>query len=153
MQAGRSPEFVSYLAPLLRQAFESSGPAWTAENLYRLHTRVQPGFIGVDADEVTYPAHILIRYDLGKAMIGNQLSIDNLPEAFNSGVWDLLGLKVPSDRLGCLQDIHWPGGAWGYFPTYTLGAMAAAQLFQAACRADAAILPGLSRGDFGPLRN
>ncbi len=65
---------------------------------------------------------------------------------------ELLGLKVPNDRLGCLQDIHWPGGAWGYFPTYTLGAMAAAQLFDAACRAEPEVRPALGRGDFEPLR-
>jgi carboxypeptidase Taq len=153
MQACRSAEFLSYLAPLLRNAFGGSGPAWTAENLTRLYTRVEPGFIRVDADEVTYPAHILIRYDLEKALIENRLSIDDLPEAFNSGVRDLLGLEVPNDSLGCLQDIHWPSGGWGYFPTYTLGAMTAAQLFQAACRADLGILPSLGQGDFAPLRS
>ncbi|MDG9422962.1 carboxypeptidase M32, partial [Streptococcus pneumoniae] len=63
----------------------------------------------------------------------------------------LLGLTVPDDAHGCLQDIHWPGGAWGYFPTYTLGAMMAAQLFEAACRAEPALRPGLARGDFAPL--
>ena len=80
------------------------------------------------------------------------MHIDDLPTAFNDGIRELLGLEVPNDRLGCLQDIHWPGGAWGYFPTYTLGAMAAAQLFDAACRAEPDILPSLGRGDFMPLR-
>lgn len=75
-----------------------------------------------------------------------------LPSAFNEEVRRLLGLTVPDDSLGCLQDIHWPGGAWGYFPTYTLGAMTAAQLFKAACEADADILPCLAKGDFAPLR-
>jgi carboxypeptidase Taq len=152
MQAGRSREFVTYLAPLLREAFGGTGSAWDAENLHRIYTKVEPGFVRVDADEVTYPAHILVRYEVEKALIENRMPIDDLPEAFNAGVRDVLGLAVPNDRLGCLQDIHWPGGAWGYFPTYTLGAMAAAQLFDAACRAEPDILPSLSTGDFTPLR-
>jgi carboxypeptidase Taq len=152
MQAGRTMAFVSYLARVVREAFGGAGPAWDAENLHAICTRVQPGFIRVDADEVTYPAHILIRYDLETMLIDGSLRVDDLPAAFNEGVRDLLGLEVPDDRLGCLQDIHWPGGAWGYFPTYTFGAMAAAQLFDAACRADPDILPCLGRGDFTPLR-
>ena len=79
------------------------------------------------------------------------MKLADLPAAFNAGIKELLGLDVPEDRLGCLQDIHWPGGAWGYFPTYTLGAMIAAQFFDAACRADADIAPGIARGDFAPL--
>ena len=152
MQASRTVEFVSYLAPLVRDAFGGEGPAWSVENLHRIYTKVEPGFIRVDADEVTYPAHILVRYELEKALIAGSLRIDDLPTAFNDGIRELLGLEVPNDRLGCLQDIHWPGGAWGYFPTYTLGATAAAQLFDAACRAEPDILPSLGRGDFMPLR-
>ena len=152
MQACRTPEFLSYLAPLAREAFGGQGDAWSADNLHRIATRVAPGFIRVDADEVTYPAHILVRYDVEKALILGRISIDDLPEAFNAGIRDLLGLEVPDDRRGCLQDIHWPGGAWGYFPTYTLGAMTAAQLFDAACRAEPDILPCLGQGDFTPLR-
>ena len=94
---------------------------------------------------MTYPAHILIRYDLEKALIEGDMTLADLPGAWNEGMRDLLGLKVTTDRLGCLQDIHWPGGAWGYFPTYTLGAMTAAQLFDAATRADDNVLPGLAR--------
>ena len=152
MQACRSLEFVTYLAPLLREAFGGTGSAWSTENLHRTMTKVEPGFIRVDADEVTYPAHILVRYEIEKALIAGDLPLRELPGAFNAGIRDLLGLDVPEDRLGCLQDIHWPGGAWGYFPTYTLGAMIAAQLFEAACRAEPDLLPGLTRGDFAPLR-
>jgi carboxypeptidase Taq len=152
MQACRSREFMAFLAPLLREAFGGAGPAFDAENLHRLATRVEPGFIRVDADEVTYPAHIVVRYDIERALIAGDLDIRDLPAAFNEGIRDLLGLAVPNDRLGCLQDIHWPGGAWGYFPTYTLGAMIAAQLFEAACRAEPALLAGLERGDFARLR-
>jgi carboxypeptidase Taq len=153
MQACRTREFATFLAPVLREAFGGSGPAWRAENLHRITRRVEPGFIRVDADEVTYPAHIVVRYEVEKALISGDLLLQDLPGAFNDGIRDLLGLSVPEDRLGCLQDIHWPGGAWGYFPTYTLGAMIAAQLFSAACRAHPDLLFRLSRGDFTPLRS
>ncbi len=151
MQAGRSPEFLSFLAPLLGRHFAGEGPAWSAANLTRLATAVSPGLIRVDADEVTYPAHILLRTELEIAMIAGDLAVADLPEAFAAGMRDLLGLAVPNDALGCLQDIHWPGGSFGYFPTYTLGAMMAAQLFAAACAAEPGIRPGLARGDFAPL--
>lgn len=151
MQACRSREFVSYLAPLAREAFDGEGPAWEAENLYRLYTRVEPGFIRVDADEATYPAHVVLRYGLETAMVAGDLAVADLPGAFNEGMRELLGLEVPDDRRGCLQDIHWPGGSWGYFPTYTLGAMTAAQLFDAALRAEPGIPDALARGEFGPL--
>src|ERR671912_1407881 len=86
MQACRSRAFVAYLAPLVRDAFAGEGPAWSADNLYRILTRVEPGFIRVDADEVTYPAHVLVRYELEKAMIGDRMRIDDLPGAFNDGI-------------------------------------------------------------------
>ena len=151
MQAARSPEFLAYLAPLVADAFGRNGPAWTPQNLHRLMTRVEPGFIRVEADEVTYPAHILLRYELETAMIAGDLAVGDLPGAFNAGMAELLGLEVPNDRLGCLQDIHWPGGSFGYFPTYTLGAMMAAQLFEAACRAEPKIPADLGKGDFARL--
>lgn len=151
MQACRSAEFLSYLAPLAREAFGGSGPAWEADNLRRLYTRVERGFIRVDADEVTYPAHVILRYRLERALVSGDLQLPDLPGAWAEGMQELLGVVPPNDRLGCLQDIHWPGGGWGYFPSYTLGAMTAAQLFDAACRDDDGIKPALARGDFAPL--
>lgn len=151
MQACRSKEFATFLAPLVKETFGGQGAAWEADNLYRRGIRVSRGFIRVEADEVTYPAHVIIRYRLEKALIEGRMELDDLPEAWNRGYERLLGITPPDDRLGCLQDIHWYGGAWGYFPTYSLGAMTAAQLFDAAKRADPAIPDGLSRGDFKPL--
>ncbi len=151
MQACRTREFLTCLAPRVREAFAQDGEALSADNLHRLYTRVEPGFIRVDADEITYPAHILLRYDLERAMIDGSLAVADLPGAFDAGMRELLGLEVPDDAHGCLQDIHWPSGAWGYFPTYTLGAVTAAQLFEAACAASPEILPGLAAGDFAPL--
>jgi len=151
MQVCRSERFLSYAAPLMREMFGGRGPAWEPGNLYRVYTRVKPDFIRVDADEVTYPAHVILRYRLEKALIGGDLQVAELPAAWNEGMRKLLGLTPPSDREGCLQDLHWYDGAWGYFPTYTLGAMTAAQLFDAARRADPAIEDGIGNGQFKPL--
>jgi len=112
---------------------------------------VKPGFIRVDADEVTYPAHVILRYRLERRLIDGALDLADLPAAWNQGMAELLGIVPPGDREGCLQDIHWYDGAWGYFPTYTLGAMTAAQLFDAATAARPQIPEALSEGDFGPL--
>ncbi|MCK0198106.1 carboxypeptidase M32 [Ancylobacter sp. 6x-1] len=151
MQACRTREFLAFAAPLMREAFGASGPGWEAEALWRRYTRVERGFIRVDADEVTYPAHVILRYRLEKALIADEMPLAELPAAWDEGLQALLGVTPPNDRLGCLQDIHWPSGGWGYFPTYTLGAMTAAQLFDAACRAEPDALPGIGRGDFMPL--
>lgn len=151
MQICRSPEFFQWAAPVIAQHFAATGPAWTAENLYRLTTRVEPSLIRVEADEVTYPAHIILRTRLERAMIAGDLTVADLPAAWNDGMVELLGIRPPDDRRGCLQDIHWPDGAFGYFPTYSLGAMAAAQLAEAARADDAEIMPAIAKGDFGPL--
>ena len=151
MQACRSREFMTFLAPVLRESFGGSGPAWEADNLHRRVTRVEPGLIRVDADEVTYPAHVLVRYDLERRLIAGDLALADLPGAFNEGIHELLGVTVPDDRRGCLQDIHWPAGLWGYFPTYTLGAITAAQLFHAACVHEPALPGCLAEGNFAPL--
>ena len=150
MQACRGEAFLGFLSPLLRDAFGDHA-SFAPDNLVATYRRVSPGLIRVDADEVTYPAHVLLRYELERAMIGGDLALRDLPAAFNDGLHALLGVTVPDDRRGCLQDIHWPAGLWGYFPTYTLGAMTAAQLYRAACAAEPALEPGLAKGDFSLL--
>jgi carboxypeptidase Taq len=151
MQACRSRPFIEFLAPLARAHFGGNGPAWDVDNIHRLYTQVKPDFIRVDADEVTYPAHVILRFRLERALIAGDMTVADLPAAWNEGVRELLGIVPPSDREGCLQDIHWYDGAWGYFPTYTLGAMTAAQLFDAACRARPEIPAAIGKGDFAPL--
>ncbi|HLJ64628.1 MAG TPA: carboxypeptidase M32 [Stellaceae bacterium] len=150
MQVCRSRDFLGFAAPILAKALAGRG-SFDADNLYRLNTRVKRSFIRVDADEVTYPLHVILRYRLERAMIEGSLVPRDLPGAWNEGMARLLGVTPPDDALGCLQDIHWYDGAIGYFPTYTLGAMTAAQLFAAAKRADPAIVPGIASGDFTPL--
>lgn len=151
MLACRSAEFQAFAAPVMREAFGGTGEAWSAEAFHRRAIRVERGFIRVDADEVTYPLHVILRYRLERAMIGGDLAVADLPGAWNEMFESLMGVPVPDDRRGCLQDIHWYDGAWGYFPTYTLGALTAAQLFEAALAAVPEIPEALARGDFAPL--
>jgi carboxypeptidase Taq len=151
MQACRTHEFLNFAAPLIRDAFDGAGPAFETENLYRHYTHVERSLIRTEADEVTYPTHVILRYRLERAMVAGELDPKDLPGAFNDGLEALLGIRPPDDRQGCLQDIHWYAGAWGYFPTYTLGAIAAAQFFDAARRDLPDIVPGIAKGDFKPL--
>ena len=151
MQVCRSKEFFAFAAPAIRDVLGYGGPAWTPANLYALSARVRPGFIRVDADEVTYPLHVILRYRLERAMLAGDMRPDDLPAAWNEGVVRLFGLTPTSDREGCLQDIHWFDGAWGYFPTYTLGALTAAQMFAAARRGIPGLEREIARGQFAPL--
>jgi carboxypeptidase Taq len=148
MQACRSRAFFRFAAPRLAETF---GRQWDADALYDATMRVEPGFIRVDADEVTYPAHVILRFRLEQALIAKELKIADLPAAWNEGMRDLLGIVPPDDRRGCLQDIHWYDGAIGYFPTYTLGAMTAAQLFDAARKALPDLDGDIAAGRFAPL--
>ena len=136
MQVCRSKEFAQYLTPRLIEAFPKSAAAHTdaysADNIARLLTRVQRSYIRVDADEVTYPLHVMLRFDLERRMINGTLTVEDLPEAWDAEMNSLLSLSTAgNDRDGCMQDVHWPSGSFGYFPLYTLGAMAAAQFFAA----------------------
>ncbi|HST76521.1 MAG TPA: carboxypeptidase M32 [Acetobacteraceae bacterium] len=151
MQASRSDSFLAWLGPELHATFGGDPAPYTPGNLARLWRRVGRGFIRVDADEMTYPAHIILRFRLEQALISGDLAVADLPGAWNEGFAALLGLTPPDDAQGCLQDIHWYDGAFGYFPSYTLGAMAAAQLMAAARRGVPGLDAALGRGDFAPL--
>lgn len=151
MQACRSDAFLAWLGPQLHAAFGGDPTPYAALNLARLWRRVAPGLIRVEADEVTYPAHIILRWRLERALIAGELAVADLPGAWNEGITALLGLDVPDDARGCLQDIHWYDGAFGYFPSYTLGAMGAAQLYAAAVAAVPEIPVRLAEGDLAPL--
>jgi carboxypeptidase Taq len=150
MQACRSPAFVRFLAGELTRSF-GDDPAFAPDNLVRLYHRVERGFIRVDADEATYPLHVILRHRLERHLIAGDLTVADLPGAWNDTMRELLGIVPPNDRLGCLQDIHWPIGGFGYFPCYTLGAMLAAQLFRAAEAAIPDLLGSIGKGDFAPL--
>ncbi len=140
MQVTRGRAFLRFLAPRLLLAFPEAvakrPEAFAADNLYRLFTRVKRSKIRVDADEVTYPSHIMLRYDIERALIAGKVEVRDIPELWDQGMRALLSISTAGDdRDGCMQDVHWPSGAFGYFPTYTLGALTAAQLFAAAKRA------------------
>jgi carboxypeptidase Taq len=151
MQAFRSDAFLSWLSGRLHAAFGGSPEPYRLENLRRLWRRVERGFIRVDADELTYPAHVILRFRLEQAMIAGDLTVADLPGAWNDGLFALLGIIPPNDTQGCLQDIHWYDGAFGYFPSYTLGAMAAAQLMEAAREQVSGLVEAFGRGDLAPL--
>jgi carboxypeptidase Taq len=135
MQACRSDAFLAFLGPRLRVAYGVEAKVAAPANLARLWRRVGRGFIRVDADEMTYPAHVILRFRLERALIGGELRVADLPGAWADALRAILGITPPDDAQGCLQDIHWHDGAFGYFPSYTLGAMAAAQLMAAIRRA------------------
>ncbi len=156
MQVCRSRAFLEFAAPFIAEAFPeavaSSPAAFTPENLFRQAARVQPSFIRVDADEVTYPCHVVLRFELEKSLIDGSLRVADVPEAWNAAMGELLGLSTRgNDKDGCLQDVHWPAGLFGYFPTYTLGALTAAQLFQAANRALPDLGARIQAGGFAEL--
>ncbi|HEV7458707.1 MAG TPA: carboxypeptidase M32 [Roseococcus sp.] len=151
MQACRSDAFLAFLGREMRKAFGGDAAPYAAGNLAKLWRRVSRGFIRVDADEMTYPAHVILRFRLERAMIGGELAVADLPGAWAEGLRSLLGITPPDDARGCLQDIHWHDGAFGYFPSYTLGAMAAAQLMKAARKAEPGLEAALEQGDLSPL--
>jgi carboxypeptidase Taq len=151
MQACRSDAFLSFLGPELHRLYGGEAAPYAPANLARLWRRVSRGFIRVDADELTYPAHVILRFRLERAMIEGRLAIADLPGAWAEGLRGLLGITPPDDARGCLQDIHWHDGAFGYFPSYTLGAMAAAQLMRAARAATPGLDAALAQGDLAPL--
>ncbi len=151
MQASRSDAFLGWLGPQLLASFAGDPASYAPANLGRVFRRVRRGCIRVDADEMTYPAHVILRFGLERALIAGDLAVADLPGAWNDGMRRLLGIVPPDDAHGCLQDIHWYDGAFGYFPSYTLGAMAAAQLMAAARRAVPDLDAALGQGDFAPL--
>jgi carboxypeptidase Taq len=131
MQLGSHPGFVARLAPMLAEAFGAQ-PAFEPANLQRLMTRVKPGLIRVDADEVTYPAHIILRYEIERPLIEGDIEAADIPALWDAKMMELLGLDTRGNfKDGPMQDVHWPEGLFGYFPCYSLGAMFAAQWFAA----------------------
>ena len=156
MQLGRSRAFMELLAPLLVE-YLGAQPAFEPENLYKLYTRVRPGLIRVDADEVTYPAHVILRYEIERPLIEGEIEVDDIPALWDEKMQQLLGLDTRGNfKDGPMQDIHWTDGAYGYFPCYTLGAMYAAQWFATLRRTRPALDTEIARGEltgiFGWLR-
>lgn len=151
MQLGSHPGFIALLAPMLRETFGDQ-PAFAPRNLQRLLTRVQPGFIRVDADEVTYPAHIILRYEIERPLIEGEIELEDVPALWDAKMAELLGLDTRGNfRDGPMQDVHWPEALFGYFPCYSLGAMYAAQWFAAMRRALPDLDARIAGGDLAPV--
>ena len=127
MQITRSFAFKKFLSKLLHNSFGFENKQFSAENLYTLGSRVKKSYIRVEADEVTYPLHIMIRFNIEQMLIENSLQVEDIPSVWNEEYKKLFGISVDKDSNGCLQDIHWYAGLVGYFPTYSLGALTAAQ--------------------------
>jgi carboxypeptidase Taq len=151
MQAGQSDAFLSWLGPALHETYGGDAAMWAPANLASLWRHVERSLIRVEADEMTYPAHVALRFTLERALLSGDLKVSDLPGAWNDAMRQRLGVVPPNDALGCLQDIHWYAGLIGYFPSYTLGAMAAAQLMTAARRDTPELDAALGQGDFAPL--
>ena len=150
-QIGRSHEFCEWALPMWQKHFPQNMDGVDSEALWQAVNLVEPSLIRVEADEATYNMHIMIRYEIEKKLIAGDLEIDDLPDAWDDMYEEFLGIRAPNRTLGVLQDIHWSMGAFGYFPTYTLGNLYSAQLL-AAARKD---LPDhdeqMRCGEFGPL--
>jgi carboxypeptidase Taq len=131
MQIGRSKEFCEFLSKLLNDEFGLKGQEYLADNLYKLNTRVTPSLIRVDADEVTYPMHVMLRFEIEELLINKELTLDDIPDFWNKKMQEYLGVVPNTNSNGCLQDIHWPSGWFGYFPAYTCGAIIASMLMKA----------------------
>ena len=149
----QSREFWDFAAPLFHERFAFTKDA-TPDDFYRTYNRVAPGCIRVEADEVTYPLHVILRYDIERSLFRGDMKVEDVPEYWISRMQSDLGVHVPNDSQGCLQDIHWSFGAVGYFPSYTLGAIMAVQIYNAAKAdiGDAELKAQVSTGDFKTLR-
>ncbi len=147
---GRSAAFWDYLFPLVRKLYPEAAAGLDAASLHRMVNLVQPGTNRVDADEMSYHLHIVMRYELELALLSGALSAADLPAAWNERSVKLLGAEPKSDREGVLQDVHWSLGMFGYFPTYTLGSLYAAQ-FAETYERDHPLQDEIRRGDFRPL--
>ena len=148
---GRSRAFWEHWLPLAKRIFRDPLHAINLDEFHAAINRVEPSLIRVEADEVTYNLHIMIRFELEKALIGGNLTVKDLPEAWNERYRDDLGIMPPDDAHGCLQDIHWAAGLVGYFPTYTLGNLYAAQLHGQADLDLGGLEPAFARGEFTGL--
>ncbi|WP_256382748.1 carboxypeptidase M32 [Photobacterium toruni] len=151
MQLARSPAFSRLLAPMIQKSFNSDNASLSAENLRLINTRVKPGFIRVDADEVTYPAHVILRYEIERDLIEGNIEVDDIPTIWDQKMTQYLGISTQGNFTdGCMQDIHWTDGSFGYFPSYTLGAMYAAQ-FMATINKQLNVEQLVAQGDLTPI--
>jgi carboxypeptidase Taq len=148
---GRSLAFTKHFYPKLVGYFSEPLKGISADQFYKGVNKVEPSLIRTEADEITYHFHVLIRYEIEKALLTNELDPKDLPGAWNEMYKKYLGVTPPDDKRGVLQDVHWSHGSFGYFPTYSLGSFYAAQFFDQAQKDNPEITAGLQQGEYGGL--
>lgn len=148
---GLSKPFWQYFLPLLKDTFKGKLDHITLDDFYRAINKVEPSFIRVEADEMTYPLHVILRFELEKGLIEGSLKASDVPELWNAKMEQFLGIIPSNNREGCLQDIHWAMGGFGYFPTYILGNVYAAQLFAAFAKEHPDWEKRVAAGDFSSI--
>ncbi|KAG0295321.1 hypothetical protein BGZ96_011993 [Linnemannia gamsii] len=151
---GLDKPFWTYALPLLKEKFpeDTQLQSVTVDQFYNGFNRVEPGFIRIEADEVTYPMHVILRYEIEKALVEGDIQVADVPAHWNAKMKEYLGLEVTEDRLGCLQDVHWSFGMVGYFPTYSLGSIYAVQIFTHAREKIPNLDEHLAKGEFHVLK-
>ena len=148
---GRSRSFWQHYLPIMRAFYPEQLAGITLEQFYRAINKVQPDFVRVEADEVTYNMHIFIRFDLEQSLVAGSLQVEDIPDAWNAKYEEYLGVTPRNDAEGCLQDVHWAHGTIGYFPTYTLGNLISAQLYRRAKQDLPGLEAGFAEGNLRPL--
>ena len=148
---GRSLPFWRWFYPRVQESFPDRLADVSLERFHRAVNRARRGFIRVDADETSYGLHVILRFELELELVSGRLAVKDLPEAWNTRFEELVGLEVPNDRLGVLQDSHWAGGSFGYFPTYLLGSVLSVQIWEKAREALPDVEEQIERGEFGEL--
>lgn len=149
----QSKSFCMHYFQAFREAFPENLQAVTVEEFYRAINNCKPDFIRVEADEVTYPLHVILRYEIERGLFDGSVAVDDLPQVWNELMQKYLGIKPPTDTLGVLQDSHWSGGAFGYFPSYTLGALYACQFYQALLNEQPDTERNVAAGYFTPIKH
>ena len=148
---GRSRAFWQWAQPVACKHLGAAAERFDSEALFAAANVVTPSLIRVEADEATYDLHVMVRFELETALIAGDVAIADVPARWNELYAEYLGVEVPDDRRGCLQDVHWSCGLFGYFPTYTLGNLYAAQMAEAASKAVGDMDALLAQGEFAPL--
>jgi carboxypeptidase Taq len=149
---GRSEPFWRLFYPRLQETYPEQLGAVSRDRFVAAINRVQPSFIRIEADEVTYGMHVMLRFELEQDIVNGRVELRNLPQVWNERMWNYLGVEVPDDAHGVLQDVHWSGGQIGYFSTYLLGTVMSVQIWEAAQRDVPDLDERIERGEFAPLR-
>jgi len=147
---GRSHAYCKFIFPKLCELFPEQMKKYTADDLYIAVNKVEPSLIRTEADEVTYALHVMVRYEIEKAVMAKELEVKDIPQRWNQLYKEYLGVEVPNDKKGCLQDSHWSGGSVGYFPSYALGSAYGAQ-FIAKMKETVDVDKCIETGDFAPI--